>query len=493
MKASVIVLAWNGMAYLKECLDAVLTQEHADFEVLVVDNGSTDGSADFVAEHYPQVRLIRNKRNLGFAGGNNVGMRTATGDVLVLLNQDTKVLSGWLTGLIDTVGDPTVGIAGCKLLYPNGLIQHIGGVIVDARGSASHIGRDESDMGQYDHVQDVTFVTGAAIALTRVTLQKIGFLDENFTPAYYEDTDWCYRARELGLRVVVSTQSVAIHYESASSEVGSYIHRLSMHKGRLRFLFKHQSLEDLQTLFVPAESIAINEIGPGVELEAMRQAWMKTLFSLPDLVEFRSHTIDASVDHSVIYNALLHIALTLRALLAKPQPFYHVHSVLDITESKSVGVQLLQELAEASSSLDSVNREQAVNLAELHNQWRISPQPFHSDVPLVGAGLAAFREAWVNVATRWYVEPLLTQQRTFNANVTQVLADVAKRLNHDGEHLNRLAMSQVELLHIVRQMADNVVRAQQENAQHVRELNVLLSEVLQLEARVTDLESQLKA
>ena len=96
MKASVIVLSWNGMDYLEDCLKAVLSQDYAGFEVIVVDNGSTDGSADLVAERFPQVQLIRNERNLGFAAGNNVGLQAATGDVLILLNQDTVVQPGWL-------------------------------------------------------------------------------------------------------------------------------------------------------------------------------------------------------------------------------------------------------------------------------------------------------------------------------------------------------------------------------------------------------------
>ena len=178
MKASVIILTWNGLDYIAACLDAVLAQDYADFEIIVVDNASTDGTADFVAEHYPQVQLIRNERNLGFAAGNNIGMRAATGDVLALLNQDTEVRPGWLEALVEMAVKPDVGIAGCKLLYPDGTIQHAGGRIVDARGSARHIGRGEEDAGQYDAVQDVDFVTGAALALTRATLTRIGPLDE---------------------------------------------------------------------------------------------------------------------------------------------------------------------------------------------------------------------------------------------------------------------------------------------------------------------------
>ena len=89
-KASVIILAWNGMGYLESCLDAVLAQDYPDFDVLVVDNGSTDGSPDFVAKQYPQVNLIRNENNLGYSAGNNIGLLRATGEVLVLLNRQMR-------------------------------------------------------------------------------------------------------------------------------------------------------------------------------------------------------------------------------------------------------------------------------------------------------------------------------------------------------------------------------------------------------------------
>lgn len=449
MKASIVLLAWNGRAYLGDCLDAVLAQDYPDFEVLVVDNGSTDGSADFVAAQYPQVRLIRNAHNLGFAAGNNVGLRAATGDVLVLLNQDTVVQPGWLVALAEVLQDSTVGIVGCKLLYPDGTIQHAGGRIVDARGSTRHIGRDEVDAGQYDVVQDADFVTGAALALTRATLTRIGFLDEGFAPAYYEDADWCYRAREAGLRVVYCPQAVVTHYESVSSETGSRVHQAVFHGGRLRFLFKHQKLDDLWAAFVPAESRGLRNLGPGGELEALRQAWVSVLLALPDIVQFRLRYVEPDVDPRLMREALLQIALTLRELCAKEHPFYAPRSPLDEDEAW------------------------ASNLAALHRQWQIVPQPFHSAAPLVGPAIAAFREAWLSVATRWYVEPLVTQQRAFNATTTQVLDRITP------------------YLHFVQQVADNVTSAQQENAQHVRELNTLLSELLRLKTRVAELEAQL--
>ncbi len=317
------------------------------------------------------------------------------------------------------------------------------------------------------------FVTGAALALTRATLTRIGPLDEGFTPAYYEDTDWCYRARAAGLRVVVCPQAVVTHHESVSSETESYAHQANFHAGRLRFLFKHQSLADLQTSFLRAESAGVRNLGPGQELEALRQALVRVGLALPEIIHFRVRHLELTADAQTLGQALLDIILKLRELCAKEQPAYTVRDQLDATESRAVGTELVEQAAQADEAMTS-----------LHEQWRIEPQPFQSEAPVVGPGIAAFREAWISLATRWYVEPLITQQRAFNAAVTQAL-------DREVDKLNRVSVSQVELLHLVRQLSDNVERAQQENAQHVRELNTLLSELLRLQARVTELEAQL--
>ena len=321
MKASVIILTWNGKEVIRDCLEAVLAQDYADFTVWVVDNGSTDGTPDLVAGQFPQVRLIRNERNLGFAAGNNMGLRAAGGDLLVLLNQDTRVHPGWLTALAAAVKDPSVGIVGCKLLYPDGTIQHAGGYLHGPRGETDHVGRGRRDDGRFDEQTEPEFVTAAALGIRREALARIGLLDEGFAPAYYEDVDWCYRARRAGFRVVYVPQAVVTHYESTTAQPASYRHKLALNHGRVRFLLKHWPLERLLAEFGPAERAWVVSMARSVELMTARRAYLDAILDLNGIAAFRG---SAAAETEALLDLLLDLraaALTsLEALPAAPPP-----------------------------------------------------------------------------------------------------------------------------------------------------------------------------
>ncbi|MBN1954765.1 MAG: glycosyltransferase family 2 protein [Anaerolineae bacterium] len=524
MDASVIVLAWNGMDYLPGCLDSLLAQEGVDFEVIVVDNGSSDGSPDLIARQYSQVRLIRNERNLGFAAGNNVGLRAATGDVLVLLNQDTVVHGGWLAALASTANDPAVGIVGCKLLYPDGTIQHAGGYLDGPRGAAHHVGRHEPDEGQYDQPGPADFVTGAAIALSRDALVRIGPLDEGFAPAYFEDADWCYRARAQGLRVLFQPRAVATHYESTSVDVTSEAHKAAYHYGRLRFLFKHQPLPWLQDVFAPAEVAGIRDMQRIDEMMAIREACLRLLFSLAEIAAFRQQP---GRDALAEWAALQALVAQLRAACLPDRPPESLYAQLGHTAQHAAGRQILEQAASADQAPPPAAPPAAEPppdapgndlLERLQAQWKIEERPFRSAVPLVGPGIAAFRDAWNKIATRWYVLPLLQQQNELNYAVALLLAELFQRHHSLAElfqrqhslisdvfgrqdalaaqqtemHVRqeRIAVSQVEILHILRQLLDQVEGQRRDVAQGMREIDRLAAALVHLQARVDGMEGE---
>ncbi len=491
MKASVIILTWNGMAYLEACLNAVLAQVYPDFEVIVVDNASTDGSAELVTERYPQVRLIRNERNLGFAAGNNIGLRAAAGDVLVLLNQDTEVRPGWLAALVEAVQNPAIGIVGCKLLYPDGTIQHAGAYLDEVRGASEHYGRYELDTGQYDTPREVEFVTGAAVALTRATLSRVGELDEGFAPVYYEDVDWCYRVREAGLRVWYCPQAAAVHYESTSIQDINHAHRATAHYGRLRLLFKHHSLSWLRDTLTPAETTAAHNETHTPGLMALRDAYLRLILSMPDIVTFRKQLLGLSeADFQAEWCALISVALRLRDACADEFLQRGLYEQIDSLESHAVGTRML---APAPVDAQPVETDGTADLwNKVQRDWQISEHPFRSDVPLFGKLIAGFRRMWNNVATRWYVLPMMQQQTDFNATLVQILNSLRVQLGELTGVKNEMAMTQLYILHTLRRVVALNEDRRREAAQDIREIDSLTRMLVELQQQLEALEKRLK-
>ncbi len=417
MRASVIVLSWNAMNDLRECLDALRAQDFADAEIIVVDNGSTDGSADLVARDYPDVDLIRNERNVGFAAGNNQGLQHATGDVLVLLNQDTVVRAGWLNALVEALlSDPQCGIAGGKALYPDGRIQHAGGY-VDERGAGSHYGYGQRDVGQFEQTREVDYVTGATLAISRKAFELIGGLDEGFTPAYYEDVDWCYRTKASGLRVIYAPHAVLVHKESSAAAGSSHEQMYHFHRNRLRFVLKHWSAERLLGGFLPAEQDWLNGLGEGGEqlIAAMHHAYLYQLLHLSDLTEWRTSTPGALQNEA---DALAAVLLTLRAIAP---------------------------LAPGRKAWTDVWVDA---LSELRQREAIREERVPSRIPVVGRILTAFRHLWNRAITASYVLPMAHQQTEFNTRVVNVLEQLAQDrrfavlseyLSENGRELGTLA------------------------------------------------------
>lgn len=213
-RALVVVLNYNGKDLLRACLDSLADlKERADARVLVSDNGSTDGSVEMVRAEYPWALLQDNKQNLGFGRGNNVVLARYEADDYVVLNNDTEAHPGWLDAMQRAALPPDVGLVGAKLLFPDGRLQHAGG-LVDAHGPRHHGYLDAPE--RWGTPMDVDFVTFAAALIKREVLEKIGYMDEQYAPIYYEDADFCFRARAAGFRIVYAPDAVLLHKESVT-------------------------------------------------------------------------------------------------------------------------------------------------------------------------------------------------------------------------------------------------------------------------------------
>ncbi len=291
MTAVVIIVTWEGEKVLPACLQALSPQIKDSVRLLVVDNGSTDRSLEYVRRYAPQAQIIENGVNLGFGGGMNVAFRSLLADSapdhVLLLNQDTVVASGWLEAILQPFRDLDVAAVGCKLLYPDGkTIQHAGSSIEYPRAVTHHIGWHERDIGQYDLQCDIDYVTGAALALRFGALRQIEFFDEGYNPGYYEDSDLCWRLRHAGYRVVYTGGASSIHQESSSIPDPVWRSKL-YNRGRLRFVLKTYSTTAFRRDFVPAERMFIVRHGIGAEARALRWAYLHTLISLRDILTAR--------------------------------------------------------------------------------------------------------------------------------------------------------------------------------------------------------------
>lgn len=242
-RVSVIILNWNGKSYLKECLDSVLKSNYNNYEVIVVDNASNDGSKETVKIKYPQVILIQNDRNLGFCRGNNIGINNSTGDIVILLNNDTIVHKDWIIEILNASRPPKVGVVGCRLFYAGtNIIQSYGFRMVFMGGWES-IGAGQIDYGQFDDVMDVSYVSGAAIAIKRTVFSKIGLLDPNFH-SYHEDADICFRAKKAGYSVVTS-KAIVYHHGSLSWNHFPLKKIYLIQRNHVFFVLKHFSSRNL--------------------------------------------------------------------------------------------------------------------------------------------------------------------------------------------------------------------------------------------------------
>ena len=210
-RASIVVTCYNGREHLGACLRSVLSESSADHEVILVDNASTDGSAEFVEQAFPAVRLIRNSENLGFGRGSNLGAHQSRAKYLAFLNQDTVVEPGWLEALILALAaDPQAGLATSKILMLSdperinacGNDMHLTGLTL-CRG----MGRDRRDLTD---LAEVSAVSGAAFAMRRDLYEALGGYDEQFF-LYLEDSDISLRARLAGYRCIYVPSSVIYH------------------------------------------------------------------------------------------------------------------------------------------------------------------------------------------------------------------------------------------------------------------------------------------
>ncbi len=489
-RAVVLVLTWNGAEYIRACLDALAVQQgHTEYDVLVVDNASSDDTANIVAAEYPDVALIRNATNLGFAQGNNVGIQavleertttTPAPDVIVLLNQDTTVAPDWLAQLLAAFEQyPNAGVLGCKIYDPDGrTLQHTGGSVSFPLATPEHRGSGEQDCGQYDTPELFAYVTGAAMAIRRTVIERIGGLDAGFTPAYFEDTDFCFRARAAGFDVLYVPNATLHHAEGARSQNAR--HQRRYHRNRIRFVLRHCPLDLLVREFEAAEQEEILRWSISNSL-ARKHAYLDNLLHLADVLAQRSDAADALQHHALLVAVLHRLHQTAvdeerrrrteAVRLPEPEPEPPVpepepeppapepepeppapEPPVDVA---AIMRQVRRQISLRQRKQTDYDLQAAIDA--LNQQWDhiYAPLELPTTTTLTGRAWAQFSTR-LHHEVRSYLDPMIFRQTEFNAHLVRALNHLLHRTSSsaDMDEIEALRDEIIQLREQVRQLQE---------------------------------------
>ena len=236
----IVLINWNRFALVAACIDSIRRSGYDRTRIVVVDNGSADDSPAWLRAAYPEIEVIENGQNLGFAGANNVGMRwllTAGVDCVLLLDDDTEISPAMLHELVAVLfTDEGIGVVGPKIYYFDDAerIWFSGGA-VDRLGQADHPGADALDQDVTTLATDVDYITGCALMVKRSVIERVGLLEERFF-AYYEETEFCARIRAHGFRVTLVPSATMWHKVRPGDRPSSPVYLYLMTRNRLLYL-----------------------------------------------------------------------------------------------------------------------------------------------------------------------------------------------------------------------------------------------------------------
>ena len=247
---SIIILNYNTLEVTCEFIESTRSLTYPNYEIILVDNASRQDPTQWIRDRYPEVRLIVNKRNLGFAGGNNVGIQAAKGDYYFIVNNDTEVTPTLLEHLLEPFStDPKIGVVSPKIRFHSNpdIIQYAGFTEINPfTGRNRLIGFRERDQGQHDKSGYTAYTHGAAMMVKKEVIKKVGLMPDIFF-LYYEELDWSAHLRREGYRIFYQASALIYHKESIS--VGKESVLKAYYQNRNRVLFMRRNSTGHQFLF----------------------------------------------------------------------------------------------------------------------------------------------------------------------------------------------------------------------------------------------------
>lgn len=300
---SVIVLNYNGKRHLETCFSSIKKTKYPNFETIMVDNGSSDSSVDFVRRMFKWVKIVANKENLGFTEGNNIGYENSKGKYVVLLNNDTAVDPMWVSEMVKVLEkDGKIGACACKVnLFSNRNLFNSAGIELDIYGFALSRGLPsrnnyEKDAGQYDKIEEVFSSYGAAMMIRRSAIQEVGLFNPDYK-MWFEEIDFCWRLRLAGYKVFYTPKAVVYHklFSTRKTAVFSKNQKFFLERNRLRTMIQNYSLEMLVKILPFYTLLKLSELSLYLifrkkdDAVAILNAFFSNLKSLPSIVREREH------------------------------------------------------------------------------------------------------------------------------------------------------------------------------------------------------------
>jgi GT2 family glycosyltransferase len=249
---SIITVNFRQSAVTCDLLRSLRKISYPNTEVIVVDNGSQFYATPDFKKELPEVKVLISEENLGFAGGNNLGIQASKGEFLFFINNDTEVEDGLIENLLKRFDSPAIGAVSPKICYFNSpdIIQYAGfSDINPLTGRNKTIGKGEADHGQYDTARPVPFAHGAAMMVRRGVVEKVGEMPENYF-LYYEELDWCMQIRKAGFEIWYEPAARILHKESLSTGKESPLKMYFLTRNRIIFMIRNYHGYELAAFLV---------------------------------------------------------------------------------------------------------------------------------------------------------------------------------------------------------------------------------------------------